>query len=118
MSVHLLIVDDQADLTTLFKGFFSSIGYRVSVANDGFSALNQDESDPADILVTDLTMPKMSGHELIAQLRQRRPDLPVIVMSGYGDEYNLADQRTVVLSKPVSLMLVKQRLEEMLPHAG
>lgn len=114
MSHHLLIVDDQADLITLFKGFFTSIGYRVSIAHDGASALALDENEPADVLITDLTMPEMSGQELIEHMRQRRPDLPVIVMSGYGDEGKLADSRTVVLTKPVSLMLIKQRLEEML----
>lgn len=118
MSVHLLVVDDQADLITLFKGFFSSVGYRVSTANDGLAALDLDENDAADILVTDLTMPKMSGQALIAELRRRRPDLPVIVMSGYGDEFDLADDRTVVLAKPVSLMLMKEQLEKLLSQSG
>lgn len=114
MSHHLLIVDDQADLTALFKGFFTSIGYRVSIAGDGASALAQDENDPADALITDLTMPGMSGEELIRHLRQRRADLPVIVMSGYGGEGGLADKQTIVLAKPVSLMVIKERLEQIL----
>lgn len=114
MAAHLLVVDDQADLTSLFKNFFGALGYRVSVANDGITALALDESDPADLLITDLTMPQMSGQELIAQLRARRPALPVIVMSGYGDEGDLAAPHTVVLTKPVSLVTVKQRIEALL----
>ena len=114
MSSHLLIVDDEVDLTSLFKSFFESLGYRVSVAHDGLVALDKDKHDPADVVITDLTMPKMSGQELIAQLRQRRADLPVIMMSGYGGEEEIVDGQTVILAKPVSLMQLKLRLEEVL----
>ncbi len=114
MPSHLLIVDDEADLTSLFKSFFESLGYRVSVAHDGLMALHRDKHDPADVVITDLTMPEMNGRELVAQLRQRRADLPVIMMSGYGGEEQVADGQTVMLAKPVSLMQLKQRLEEIL----
>ena len=118
MPPHLLIVDDEADLTSLFKGFFESIGYRVSVAHDGRVALDIDARDPADAVITDLTMPHMNGQELTAQLRQRRAALPVIMMSGYGGDERIGDPQTVVLAKPVSLMLVKQKLDSMLPAHG
>lgn len=118
MKIHLLIVDDEADLTSLFKGFFESTGYRVTVAHDGATALALDEDDPADAVITDLTMPKMNGKELTAQLRQRRPAVPVIMMSGYGGDEDIGDGQTVVVTKPVSLMALKQRLEEMLSKQG
>lgn len=118
MAVHLLVVDDQADLTALFKNFFGALGYRVSVANDGMSALTLDENDAADLLITDLTMPQMSGKELITQLRARRPGLPVIVMSGYGDDGDLAGPHTVALTKPVSLVALRQRIEQLLEKSA
>lgn len=114
MAVHVLIVDDEADLTLLFKSFFESMGYRVTVAHNGKAALAIDERDPADAVITDLTMPGMNGQELIVQLRQRRAALPVILMSGYGGVGQLEDAQTVVLAKPVSLMQMKQRLDELL----
>jgi CheY-like chemotaxis protein len=118
MQTHLLIVDDEADLTSLFKGFFESVGYRVTVAHDGAQALELDENDPADAVITDLTMPKMNGEELTAQLRRRRSALPVIMMSGYGGDKDIGDGQTVVVVKPVSLMSLKQRLEKMLSEKG
>ena len=114
MKTHLLIVDDEADLTSLFKGFFESLGYRVTVAHDGVQALELDERDPADAVITDLTMPRMNGRELTEQLRRRRSALPVIMMSGYGDDKDIGDDQTVVVVKPISLMSLKQRLEKML----
>jgi CheY-like chemotaxis protein len=114
MQTHLLIVDDEVDLTSLFRGFFESIGYRVTIAHDGATALELDESDPADAVITDLSMPKMNGREMTAQLRQRRSGLPVILMSGYGGDDSIGDSQTLVLAKPVSLMLLKRHLEDML----
>ncbi len=114
MPPHLLIVDDEADLTSLFKGFFESLGYRVSVAHDGAAALDMDTQDPADAVITDLTMPRMDGQELTAHLRQRRADLPVIMMSGYGGDEQIGDGQTVVLAKPVSLMQLRQQLDDLL----
>jgi CheY-like chemotaxis protein len=114
MQTHLLIVDDEADLTSLFKGFFESVGYRVTVAHDGAQALELDGQDPADAVITDLTMPRMNGQELTAQLRQRRSALPVIMMSGYGGDEDIGDGQTVVVAKPVSLMSLRQQLEKML----
>ena len=118
MSHHLLIVDDEADLASLFRNFFESIGYRVTVAHDGEAALAIDERDPADAVITDLTMPRMNGRDMVAQLRRRHTAMPIIVMSGYGGDAQIGDEQTVVLTKPVSMMLVKQKLEAMLSANG
>lgn len=111
---HLLIVDDEADVTSLFQFYFESIGYRVTVANDGVEGLQADEADPADLVITDFLMPRMNGREMLARLQQRRPGLPVIVVSGYAGNETFGGRPLQVLTKPVSLTLLEQCIEEML----
>jgi len=60
-------------------------GCRVSAAADGFQALEQLESFEPDIVFTDLNMPRMSGLDLIASLKERVPDTPIVVVSGTAD---------------------------------
>lgn len=114
---HLLIVDDQADVTSLFELYFESIGYRVTVAHDGVAALQTDEADPADLLITDFMMPRMNGRDLAARLQQRRPGLPVIVVSGYAGIEKFDGPCLRVLAKPVSLPVLGRCIEEMLGEA-
>jgi two-component system cell cycle sensor histidine kinase/response regulator CckA len=58
------------------------LGYRMDVATDGTDALGAD-TDRLDLLVTDVVMPGLSGASLAARLRERRPELPVLFVSGY-----------------------------------
>jgi CheY-like chemotaxis protein len=111
---HILIVDDLDDVTTVFQYYFESLGYRVSVAAHGDAALALEESDPADLVITDLRMPGMGGRELVMRLRQRRAELPIIMMSGYAGDEPLVHGHTSFFVKPVSLALLNQRVAEML----
>ena len=114
MSPHILIVDDLVDVTTVFQYYFESLGYRVSVAEHGAAALALEEADPADLVITDLRMPGMGGRELVLQLRQRRAELPIIMMSGYAGDEPLVPGNTSFFVKPVNLALLNQRVGEML----
>lgn len=102
--VHILVVEDQILIALLFQSVLEGAGHRVTVAADGLEALDADDADPADLLVTDCRMPRMGGLELIRRMRSRRPGLPVILVSGgeEGDPHPAADGRTVLLDKPVS----------------
>jgi CheY-like chemotaxis protein len=114
---HILVVDDAVTLASLFQEILEENGYRVKVAHDGVAALRMDENDPADAVITDLTMPRMGGRELVERLRERRPELPAVIVSGYTGDENLSGRQTVVFAKPVSLALLTRRLGEMLVDA-
>jgi CheY-like chemotaxis protein len=118
MTPHILIVDDLADLTAVFQYYFESLGYRVSVAGSGEAALALEEADPADLVISDLSMPGMSGRELVMQLRRRRAELPIIMMSGYAGDEPLVHGRTSFFVKPVNLALLNQQVQELLAQAG
>lgn len=114
---HILVVDDEVMIAMLFRSVIEAEGYRVTVAHDGIAALDAFERDPADALVTDLTMPRMGGRDLLIRLRERHPALPAIVVTGYAGAEDLNGRQTAVFNKPVSPKLLLQRLAELLADA-
>ncbi|NYZ12177.1 response regulator [Azospirillum sp. RWY-5-1] len=106
---HVLVVEDEALAALAIEDYLIDCGFRVSVAGDGIAALERFDRDPADLVVTDLRMPRMDGRSLIRELRRRRPTLPIVVMTGFvaflpgEDDLTGADWMPLeVLRKPVS----------------
>jgi two-component system cell cycle sensor histidine kinase/response regulator CckA len=85
---HLLFVDDEAPLVYLATRTLEERGYRVSGCGNGADALAAFKRDPNafDLVITDLTMRGMSGLELARALKDLRPELPVILASGFIDD--------------------------------
>jgi two-component system cell cycle sensor histidine kinase/response regulator CckA len=83
----ILLVDDTLSLLTLAKTILIKAGYRVLTAADGGEAIRvaKEYGKPVDLLITDLTMPTMGGHELAKELRWMQPDVQVLFMSGDED---------------------------------
>ncbi len=85
---HVLYVDDEEAIILLMKRLLERQGYRVSGYTDPHEALAAVRADPGqfDLAVTDYSMPGMSGLDVAIALREMRPDLPVVLASGYIDE--------------------------------
>ncbi len=104
---HLLVVDDEKPLAAFLVELLTGYGYRVTVRESGTAALAavRDSPQDFDLVLSDQTMPGMSGLELASKLRALRPDLPVILCSGYGDYVNggkaAAEGPAAFLAKPV-----------------
>ncbi len=88
---HVLFVDDEETLATLGQTILERLGYHVTLCNDSREALALIEENPShfDILVTDQTMPGMTGFELARKALQIQPLLPIILCTGYS---NLVDE--------------------------
>ncbi len=87
MPTTILVVDDSEMERVLVAGLLRKhAGYDVELAEDGLEALQQIATSPPDLVVTDMVMPGMDGLELVRTVRQRHPDIPVILMTAYGDE--------------------------------
>lgn len=86
-SYSILVVDDEADFRTVLRDHFEGRGYTVAEAADGVAALELFTERPRrfDLVITDIRMPRMSGEELIARLRELRRHLPIIGVTGHAD---------------------------------
>jgi DNA-binding NtrC family response regulator len=82
---QLLIVDDEPDLRWVLRGVFEDAGFDVQEAGAGDEALRRVEAAVPDVVLSDMRMPGMPGLELLRTLRQRVPDLPVILLSAVED---------------------------------
>lgn len=104
---RILLVDDEPLLLSMCAGSLRRAGYQVVAFSSGTDALTHLGTDPAvDLLVTDLSLPDISGFEVIYSCRQTRPELPAIIISGsFVDGHDLPDlpQRVVALEKPFTV---------------
>jgi two-component system response regulator HydG len=84
-TLHVLVVDDETSSRAPVAEFWRDEGHEVRVAADGFKALGRlDDGWEPDLLITDLKMPGMDGVTLLKKMRERFPDLAVIVMTAYA----------------------------------
>ena len=83
---RVLVVDDEASIRDLLSKTLALAEYDVDVAPDGRSALERMRLYPYDLLIADLKMPGMDGLAVIREAKRYKPDLPVIIITGYSTE--------------------------------
>lgn len=86
---HILLVDDEKNMLNSMAFILEAAAYQVSLAEDGQSALNciadaNAAQQPIDLMITDIRMPGMDGLMLLGLLRQKKINIPTIVMTEYG----------------------------------
>lgn len=103
----LLIADDDVDLRNSLATALERRGYLVSLAGDGRQGLDLVRTAPIDLALVDYQMPHFTGLELLRELRDVRPEVPCILMSGALDEIVCEEARRMraysILSKPIRL---------------
>lgn len=116
---HILIVDDEEDVLIILKDILEMFNYKVDTFLKASSALKAFKSEPDkyNLLITDLTMPQMNGIELISEIN-RTHDLPIIVMTGFGDDLTETKINTYniqkVLSKPITIKTLTNEVRAIL----
>ncbi|MBP7563208.1 MAG: response regulator, partial [Candidatus Cloacimonetes bacterium] len=114
----ILLVDDEKSIASLITEFLCYLGYTVVSTSDSQEAwdLFQDAPDSYHLLMTDMTMPKMTGVELIEKVRILRPEIPVVLSSGYQEtieEERINDLKNLkILQKPYELYHISSLLNE------
>lgn len=86
----VLVVDDDPVVGRSFDRVLSDKGYSVSTALDGQEALNKLSHEDYDVVFTDIKMPGMDGLEVASRIKERRPWIPVVIITGYGTPANEA----------------------------
>jgi two-component system nitrogen regulation response regulator GlnG len=84
MSGRVLIADDEDSLRWVLEKGLRQAGYDVAVARDGEGALRAFEAEPCDLVLLDVRMPGLDGLTVLARLRERHPDVHVVVMTAHG----------------------------------
>ena len=129
MSVYILVVDDEPDVEALFRQQFrrdiKSGRFLMEFAPSAPAALVRaaDAADPSLILIlSDINMPGMSGLEMLPKVRAERPDVPVIMITAYGDAETrrkaIASGATDLLTKPIDFALLREEIDARLPQAS
>jgi len=121
-SETILLVEDETGVRELAYEFLKAAGYQVLEAQDGAEALEVAGryAGPINLLLTDMVMPRISGKELMRKLREARPDLKVVMMSGYS-EFSAAGgdgELFSCLAKPFSMASLVEKLDEVLHKSG
>jgi DNA-binding NtrC family response regulator len=96
---HVLVIDDEPAIRSLVVAILRNAGHDIVSAEDATAGLERLACDRVDIVVSDVVMPGMSGLELLREVRARRPELPVLLITGGGTRPMLG-RAEHVLPKP------------------
>ncbi len=103
----ILLVDDEKALIDLGRDLLERLGYRVETRASSIDAIEafRSNSQKYNLVISDMTMPKMTGDEMARQMKAIRPDIPIILCSGFSDRINAQTMKAIgistVLMKPV-----------------
>ena len=119
---HILFIDDEKALATMGQQFLEHLGYTVTVSSDPLAALELFQNNPFqfDAILTDQTMPKMTGERLAIQFLQLNPKIPIIIFTGFS--HTLTPERAQqlgirrLLHKPLLIEDLEAALEDILPQ--
>jgi CheY-like chemotaxis protein len=129
LSVYILVVDDEPDVEPLFRQQFrrdlKSGRFTMEFAPSAPAALARvaNLADPSLILIlSDINMPGMTGLEMLPQVRSRRPEVPVIMISAYGDAETrrkaIENGAVGLLTKPIDFALLRHEIDDRLGQAA
>ena len=85
----ILVIDDEAAIRESLEVLLTLEGYSLRMANDGEHGLRMLEQENFDLVLLDLALPGQSGMELLPQIKERQPELPVIMITAYGTVDNV-----------------------------
>jgi CheY-like chemotaxis protein/anti-sigma regulatory factor (Ser/Thr protein kinase) len=110
----IMVVDDESLVLSVTENILRRAGYRVMPFNDPVMALKAFSETPAafDLIITDLTMPRIKGTKLAADIRQIRPGIPVILSTGFGGDLDYKAIQASGLSGPLQKPFTSEALLE------
>ena len=118
--LRILVVDDDEQIRDVLTDMLTIDGYLITSCEDGPSALKAFESSEFEIMITDLGMPGMSGLELAGIVHEKKPEMPIAMITGWGTQLNQDEVALkgikAVLPKPFHLKDIKSLIKELVEH--
>jgi CheY-like chemotaxis protein len=118
--LRILVAEDEPELARLYSAYGEKRGHNVAVARDGAEALAAALEDPPDLLLLDVSMPKLDGRDVLRQLRAnpRTANVPIVAVTAYGGDQNMRDLllelgAADVFEKPVDLAIAFTKVERL-----
>jgi len=121
---HLLFIDDEEILLDMGQAMLERLGYRVTVENSPLAALAIFQAQPEgfDMVITDQTMPDMTGADLARRFLQIRPDIPIILCTGYSTLISEEEAKNIGIQgfvmKPLARKIVAELIRRLLDAKG
>lgn len=120
MQPTVMVVEDDTELRTALCDILDIGGYGVAAADSGSVALDLMREQPVDLVVSDIQMQGMDGHDLLRRIKQQQPELPVLMMTAYGTVESavqaLRDGAADYLIKPFEPEVLVARIEQLIPE--
>jgi PAS domain S-box-containing protein len=120
---HILFVDDEVSITKLGHQMLERLGYTITTRTSSIEALElfESEADAFDLVITDMTMPKMTGYVLASKLMAIRPDIPIILCTGYSKKISDKMAKEIGIKafayKPIVQVELAKTIREVLDDA-
>lgn len=110
---RILLVDDQPLVRRAIRRYLTRWGHQVTEAEGGLEALQLAKQTDLDLAVLDLSMPIMSGEELLGHLKERYPELPVVILTGYLEPEADLSQAQALLHKPPDMQELRELIGDL-----
>jgi len=118
--MHILLADDDERILGSLAAFLAAQGHHLRTASNGREALRCIEEKLPDLVISDIQMPEMDGVALLRAIRERFPDLPVVLMTGYATVNTavaaLRGRALDYLTKPIQLEELQASIERVAGH--
>lgn len=115
---RILIADDQDGIRLMLAQVFQNLGIEVETAKDGLSAWEKLEQSSYDLVLLDMNMPRMFGHEVLRNMRAHNMETPVMIMTAFGEKSMLDEVRrlgiTAQFEKPFDIYGMIKKVKEVL----
>ena len=116
----ILVVDDEPTICSMMNVFLKQIGYEVKTVNSGEEAMALFNEEAPDMVLLDISMPGMRGIDVLQEMKSRKADCGVIMLSAYGDDQTIQEALDrgayCYIQKPMELMELKKQLEALHQH--
>jgi CheY-like chemotaxis protein len=113
---RILLVDDEPAIARIGQVMLERLGYQVTVQLSGEDALEKfkTESDSYDMVISDMAMPHLTGDQLAVELKKIRPDIPIVICTGFSERINKENAAAIGVKGFLMKPIVKQEMASMI----